>query len=242
MRNFRKLIESALASQVDEASALSQGAETPRDADGRLQHGDVSYDVKSTKGVPSKVTANLGSHTSAMFTKMAQKVQEAKSLAEELKSLEEDIKAEARDLIGDLFAPADEAMTRVVETISFSIELKRAAKNVETVKYASVLEEFTEHLTPELIKVLSSLKAKYTSVNDKAGALSISAKVESVQMTEGVFDKFAGFFAKLKETIASWGTSYDAKLDSLRAQLHGMGESAGGPGYVNQDGSNVSEQ
>jgi hypothetical protein len=216
MRSYVKLLESALrGEEVNEAGAF--GAETERDADGRLVHPDVSYDVKGGKS--PKITATLGSHTSAMFTKMAQNVQKAKMMAEELKSLEEDIKAEARDMIGDLFAPADEAMMRVVETVSFAIELKKAAKDVPSTKYASVLEEFATHLTPELLKVLESLKAKYTSYADKAGALSISAKTESVELDEGLTDKFAAFFAKLADAVRNWGSQYDAKIAELRSQL-----------------------
>jgi hypothetical protein len=254
MRGLVKLLESAMHDEISEAGEDSRfGAELERDADGRLIHKDISYDVKSTKGVPSKVTAKLGSQTSALFTKMAQKVQEAKSLAEELKSLEEDIKAEARGMIGDLFAPADEAMTRVVETVSFAIELKKAAKDVPSTKYASVLEEFTNHLTPELISVLNGLKEKYTTYGDKAGALSITAKVESVDLTEGPMDKFAAYFHKLAGYIRNWGNEYDEQLRALRIKLGGndvnpitgesveFDEAMGGPGYVNTDGSNMAD-
>lgn len=216
VRNLIKLIESANQG-ISEAGAFD--AETPRDADGRLVHPDVSYDVTD-----KKVTANMASYSSQVMTKLSQKVAEAKQLAAQLAQLEEEIKAEARGHIADVFGPADELRTRVIETVSFEAKLAVAAKNVPTTKYEKVVAEvekvLIEKKLPELLKMLTDAKAKYTTYSDKAGALSVKAK-ESVDLSEGVMDKLVGFFAKFKQAVMKWGQSYDAELRKLNIMLGG---------------------
>jgi hypothetical protein len=209
MRRYMQMLETAI--KEDEADKPARvrafDANTPRDKDGRLVHPNVKYKITDKKAV-----ANLSSYDSQVVTKMAQNVQRIKTLKTEIEGLEEDVKADARDFIGDLFAATDAALTRVVETVTFEVQLKKAATNVPSTKYAEVLEEFAGHLTPELIVVLESIKKKWTTYNDKAGALSITAK-ESVDLTEGPMDMISALFAKF---ILAWAQKYDAKLQGLR--------------------------
>lgn len=187
---------------------------------GKADGSDIDYKT-SPKG--DKVTATVKGHLSAKYTKLAQNISKIKELQSEIDELTETTKQEARDTIGDLFTAEDEVRTRVVETVSFTLKLTKTPEPTNTVKYAKVLEELEEHLTPELIEVLNDLKSKFTSTVQKAAALSFAPK-ESVGLEEGPMDKFKGFFTKFLSYIDGWCSKYDAKLDALKAQI-GVDES-----------------
>jgi hypothetical protein len=234
MRNMVKLIESAIVNEADP----ERYDDMERDADGHLVHPNIKY-----TGDKKKITADLSSYESQVITKLGQQVKEAVEKAAELKTLEESIKASAREQIGALFAPADELVTRIVETQSLTLQLKVAAKDVPTTKYASVVEEFKKILVdkdmPELLGKLNGLIAQYTEYGDKAGALSYKVK-ESEELNEGALDKFVAYFQKLASAFAKWGSKFDADLDHLKSLLP-VAEAFGGPGYVNQGGENMND-
>ena len=190
---------------------------------------NVGYDeVADNKGDVTKVVANLSSFQSGKYTRLAQNIKRMQDVARETLELESQIKQDAREAIADLFAAEDAAYTRVVETVSFTLQITKDPKAATTVQYAKVLDELQTHLTPELVKVLESIKAKFSKVNaPKPAALSHSPKDggvgygESVeQVTEApLFDKMKAFFQKYLQKIQSWGASYDSKLAKLKASV-----------------------
>jgi hypothetical protein len=230
MRQYMQMLENA-AKGITEADDDTQSkervraftADTPRDKDGRLVHPNVKYKITD-----KKASANLSSYDSQVVTKMAQNVKRIQTLKTEIEGLEYDVKADARGFIDDLFAATDAALTRVVETNSFEIQLKKAATDVPSTKYAEVLDEFANHLTPELIAVLESIKKKWTTYTDKAGALSITAKVdkapktESFDLTESPMDGIKAFFAKFKQVIFDWADKYDQQLENLKSAIQSL--------------------
>ena len=154
-----------------------------------------------------KVIARLRSYNSQSYTKLAQKVNRIKELKDEVKALEEEFKQEARAHVGDLFATEDAIKTRVVETMSFILTLSKNPKATETPKYKEILNELTNHLTPELIKVLEGLKTQMVTITQKEPSLKI----------EPLKENFIGsYFARLKNAVLSWGQRYDQKLDRLK--------------------------
>lgn len=189
---------------------------TQRDAYGRVDHPEVKYDVDATK-----VVATLRSYKSQTFTKLAQKIEEITALEAQAAALKEEIKQEAREQIADLFTADDACRTRVIETVSFVIKLTKDPKAATTVKYEKVLSELANHLTPELKTVMETITAKYSTLQaPKAAALSWEQKTqESVELSEGVWDKITGVLAALKAKVMSWGAKYDQKLGALKAQV-----------------------
>lgn len=171
---------------------------------------DVDYE-ESTK----EVVAKLQSYNSQSFTKLAQKVIRIETLEEEIKSLKEEVKSEAKETVAELFDADDAIKTRVVETISFILTLSKDPKPTETPKYKDILEELSNHLTPELILVLEELKKKMITVTQKSPTLKAKERA-SGNLTEGAFSSVLG---KFRDLIANWGQNYDQKLDALKSKF-----------------------
>lgn len=157
----------------------------------------------------SKVVATLKSYDSQSFTKLAQKVQRIEQLESEMKQLKEEVKQSTREDVSDLFDAEDTVKTRVIETLQFIFTLSKDPKATESPKYKDILEELTNHLTPELITVLEGLKQKMVTVTQKAPSLKITPVKESV---------FGGAFSRLKGLVNRWAGKYDQQLDSLKRQ------------------------
>lgn len=194
---------------------------------GKIDSPDVSYAAEQSKGMITKVTAFLKSYQSGRYTKLGRNLKRIEWLEAKVKALKESTKQEARELVADLFHAEDAACTRVVDTVSFVFHMSKDPKATETVKYAKVLEELQNKLTPELQDVLETLIKKHTSDPvQKAPSLKATDKAaqteESIQ--EGVGDKLKGFFGKLKAWVDSWGQRYDAQLNALKAEVGMVGE------------------
>lgn len=157
----------------------------------------------------TQVIARLQSYKSQSYTKLAQKVNRIKELKDEVKALEEEVKQETRENINDLFDAEDAVKTRIVETMSFILTLSKNPKATETPKYKDILNELTNHLTPELINVLEGLKKQMVTVTQKEPSLKIQP------ISEGFI---GSMFARLKRAVLGWGQRYDQKLNQLKQQ------------------------
>jgi hypothetical protein len=206
IRKFMNLME-------DTAPAL------PRGDDGRAASPDIQY-----VSTPDKVVATLKSYDSQSYTKLAQKIERISELEKEAKALKEEVKQLGREKVADLFSADDVVRTRIVETCSFIFTLTKNPKATETYSYAKILGELESSLTPELIKVMESLKEKYKSVTNKEPALSIKPVATEESLNEGFWDELKAKFAKFAAAVSNWAGKYDSKLDSLKAQA-ALGES-----------------
>ena len=169
---------------------------------------NISYEDQA-----DKVIAHLKSYNSAAYTRLANRVEEVASLEAEIKAIKEDMKGLAREHVASLFAADDAAKTRVVDTISFILTLSKDPKPTETYQYAKIIEELTQHLTPELITVLSEIKARFKSVTQKEPSLKI-AKKEPDAISEGIVEHFRKFYSVIRD----WAKNYDRKLSALKQQ------------------------
>jgi hypothetical protein len=201
----------------------------------------VTYAAEQTKGQITKVTAFLKSYDSARYTNLGRNLLKIETLTEEIKILQQETKQEARELVADLFNAEDAAVTRVVDTVGFVFHMSKDPAPTASVSYAKVLKELEEHLTPELLNVLETLKAKHTSAPvQKAASLKATDKAApktEESINEGLGDmaaKLTGFFKKLYQDIKGWGVSYDSKLDHLKAEI-GMTEAWDGTGDVRDE-------
>ena len=170
---------------------------------------DPSLDYEDTSD-NSKVIAKLKSHKSREYTQLAQKLERIDELETEVKYLKQAVKEEAREHIHDLFDAEDAARTRVVETISFIFVLTKDPKPTESYKYAEIIKSLESQLTPELIKVLESLKKQFKTVTQKSPALSVNPVIK-----EGVHG-LEQFNRRYKNTIYHWAHDYDKKLNRLK--------------------------
>lgn len=160
---------------------------------------------------PTKSTVSLQSYKSQTYTKLSQKVNRITELEAEIKQLKEEVKQSTREDVADLFDAEDAVRTRVVDTVSFIMTLSKDPAATVTPKYKDILEELTNHLTPELIQVLEGLKKEMVTVTQKAPSLKIQAK----PVDEGMF---SSLFSRIKSWVNRWGQSYDQKLDALKAE------------------------
>ncbi len=100
--------------------------------EGRLP--DIEYQDSE-----KQVIAVLKSYKSQSYTKLAQKVERISQLESELKVLKEEVKQETRENVADLFDAEDAAKTRIVQTMSFILQLSKDPKATETPKYKDIL-------------------------------------------------------------------------------------------------------
>lgn len=172
---------------------------------------DRSPDFEYTEG-PTKVTATLSGGDSASFTALGKKVERMNELSEEIKNLQKEIKDEAKTKVADLFDASDAVLTRVVVTKSFILTLSKDPEESETPKYKEILGELEKNLTPDLIKVLETLKKKLVTKSQRSPSLSVSGKVTESVLREGIFSKF-------KSLVMNWLKGYDRKLHRLQSML-----------------------
>lgn len=183
---------------------------------------DIEYTEK-----PDRIIASLKSHKSQSYTKLAQKISKIAALDEEIKKLKKELKEETRTDISDLFDAADEAKTRVVETLQFTFTLSKKPEETVSPKYKDIVEELTKHLTPELIKVLEVLKETMVTKTQKEPSLRLADlsgnKVDESYDTEEESseddERFNELTKKVKTVIEKWGKHYDHKLDELKKML-----------------------
>lgn len=191
----------------------------PRDGDS-----DVTYSAKETKGQITQVIANLSSHESAKYTKLGRNLKRIEWLSEKVSQLKEQVKQETREKIADLFHAEDACRTRVIETVSFTLKMTKDPEASTSIKYAKVLEELQEHLTPELLAIMEGLKNKYSTVVEKEPALikmqdkkATTEESFDAMLDEGILDTLRQFFHKYLQKVLDWGRKYDAKLEQLKA-------------------------
>ena len=165
---------------------------------------NIEYQTNATS-----VVAKLKSHNSATYTKLAQKIEKIDALEAEIKQLKNEVKSTTKENIAGLFDASDAVFTRVVETIQFVFTLTKDPKPTETVKYKEVLDELATHLTPELIKVMESLKEKYKSVSQRSPSLSLKTNESIVSTLKGWIQK-----------VFNWAKNYDSKLEDLKSSVN----------------------
>lgn len=169
-----------------------------------------------------KVIARLKNVDSARYTRLGRNLKRMEWLAARMESLKEQTKQDTRELIADLFLAEDANKTRVVETMGFIFKLTKDPKAAQTVKYAKVLDELQDKLTPELVKVLEALVAKHTTLQKpKPAALTAVDKRDMAEesINEGWGDKIRAFLKTMLEKLEAWGRSYDRRLAALEDSL-----------------------
>lgn len=182
-----------------------------------------TYTEKRVKGELDRVIVTLEGRDSELFTKMGKNYKRIKTQIERLEKLQTNLNAEAKKAVGDLFEANENVLTRVVDTVSISLTLSKLpeVKDKVTVDHESIIKELLA-LQPELSSKIAELTEKFTKVT--AGA----PKPESlrIDLKEGVKDVAKGFWEKIKSSlktflnsIESWGSRYDKKLDKIKSGL-----------------------
>lgn len=191
----------------------------------------------------TKVSVDLAGRESERYTKLGRQLKRIEALEKEMKQLKDETKQESRELVADLFMAEDAVLTRVVVTKSVCFELSKDPKATETVKYAQVIKDLSEHLTPDLIKVMEGLIKTHSSQTQKAASLKVTDFKAESAMNEGLGDMWQAAKAKITAyagKVMNWLNGYDAKINKIKSEL-GLTESFSGYSAYDETESTASE-
>lgn len=184
----------------------------------RIEHPEVVYTDEK-----SKVIAELRSHKSAVYTKLADRLETIDRMEAQIKEYKLEMKSITKEHVADLFDADDAVKTRVVDTISFIITLSKTPAPTTSYQYMKILAELANHLTPELLVVLNDLKEKFKTESQREPSISVDRK----KVDESIGNKLQHYFAKFKHFIVRWAYGYDHRLNILKKRAANMSTNQG---------------
>lgn len=182
----------------------------------------VKYTEKQVKNVVDKVTATLKGTDAANMTKLAKRYARLEVSLKALKEKHDELNARLKGDVQGLFDAEDVVLTRVVETAQFTLTMAKEIKKAEgttEVDYKSIIAALTVLVPDELQSKVDMITEKYTKTippKDPIKRLSVSKEVISEGFWDTLKDKASAFL----KSMLSWGTKYDAKLDSLKRKAN----------------------
>lgn len=196
------------------------------------EHPDVlGYEMKgktkkaTAAGLFDQVIVTLKGGLSKHFTDLARQFNRVKEEKERLAAEEKKFKAVTRQAFDELFDPADEVLTRVVETASLVMKISKAeeriAEKLDEEGYLAELEKLTGLAADELEKIRDKyITTITTQVEPKVLApKEKKVKKESYQIDEGVMDNIRSYAAKVKRRVMSWLSKWDARFADLKSKI-----------------------
>lgn len=167
---------------------------------------DLDYTEKKAKGAVDKVIVELKGNQSGKFTKLIKEYSSLKVQIDALEVKRVDLNAKIKDETESLFDAEDEVYTRVVETVSATLNLSKKTVVTSTkTDYEKVIEQLLE-MVPDLTDKIQELIEANTKITSSTRSPSLR-----VDLNEGVFDWIKGLYAKIK----TWAKGYDSDLKSL---------------------------
>jgi hypothetical protein len=185
----------------------------------RKRRDDLTYIEKQVKGQIDRVIVELKGNESGAMTRLAARYDRLdkaiKKMGEKKNELNEKLKGE----VEELFAAEDIVLTRVVETVSFTMTVSKKQKQADktTIDFEKIAEELAKLIPEELEEQVNEIYKAFTKITpqpDKSPALRVNAKIE-----EGVVEiasKFLTFVKLVMKKVLTWSKKYDQKLDALK--------------------------
>lgn len=181
----------------------------------------LTYTEKQVKKVLDRVTVELTGNESGVMSRLTtrySRLDKSAKLMQERRNLLND---EMKTVAESLFDAEDEVLTRVVDTISYTITLSKAERAAaksptKKVDYASIVKELAE-LIPDLKEQIDAITEKYTELvqpKDTPVKLLVKSKID-----EGMSDRLKQMvksFKSMLSSIKSWGKGYDKRLAKLK--------------------------
>jgi len=132
----------------------------------QLDNKNIKYVEKNVKGQLNRVTAELKGSSSAYATKLAQSYRNVERMLKEVEEERSNQNSLIKQVEEQYFDPADEVVTRVLESIQYAITFSKVthkpASSREKVNSEAILKELSEKM-PELVAVLAMLTKKHTT-------------------------------------------------------------------------------
>lgn len=190
------------------------------------RQGGWKYNETRVKGALTKVTLALEGSDSGAMTRLAKRYERLDKSAKLLKEKRDQLNAAVKDVGDRVFDAEDTVITRIIETVSYTVMLTAAekAENKEPTKKTDYESAFSElcRLVPELTSKIDEIRAKYTELipaKDTPTAL----KVKPKEVKEGIVDSAKALYFRFLNTIKEWASSYDDKLAAVKAKYPARG-------------------
>lgn len=190
---------------------------------------DLKYSEKVVKNKIDRVTVELAGNPSGVMSRLTSRYDRLDKAIKTMTVKRNEMNEQIKDNVTDLFNAEDIVLTRVVETVSFTLTLSKLVKSAEqnpkvVVDYEAIAKELAKLIPEELQAKVEEITKMYTEISiaaDKSPALRIKNKNDE-KLDEGIIDSIRGLANKVIKWIkrtASWAAKYDKKLSALKAQL-----------------------
>jgi uncharacterized protein YdcH (DUF465 family) len=187
----------------------------------QLQEGarrkDLEYKEKKVKNILDKVIVDIKGKESAKFTRLAKAYKEVKDEMDALETIRESLNDEIKEEALELFNAEDEVLTRVIETVSLTVQLSKRGFTTKTdVNYEKIITDISA-LVPALKDKITEIVAACTNVTKTPRSPALTVKVN-----EGVIGSITSFAKKFMMNVLKWCKGYDAKLDKVRKSIEAL--------------------
>ena len=191
--------------------------------EGKRQKG-LNYEtiLKGKAGEIDKVLVKLDGAQSAKFTKLASQYKELQGEVKELQAKLANNQDTIRAHMEELFDPADEVLTRVVETCALTLQLAKMVppSSTTSTNYEKSFNELVKligSMVPDLKDQMESLVecAKKAGEETKTSA----GRKSAFTVKEGFLDGLAALVKAVRTRLAKWIGGYDVKLRKAKADM-----------------------
>lgn len=190
---------------------------------------DLKYSEKVVRNKIDRVTVELAGNPSGVMSRLTSRYDRLDKAIKTMSVKRNEMNEQIKETVTDLFNAEDIVLTRVVETVSFTLTLSKLVKSAEqnpkiVVNYEEIAKELAKLIPEELQAKVEEITKMYTEVSiaaDKSPALRIKNKNDE-KLDEGIIDSIRGLANKVIKWVkrtASWAAKYDKKLSALKAQL-----------------------
>lgn len=189
---------------------------------------DLTYSEKVVKNKIDRVTVELAGNPSGVMSRLTSRYDRLDKAIKTMSVKRNEMNEQIKENVTGLFDAEDIVLTRVVETVSFTLTLSKLVKSSEqnpkvVVDYEAIAKELAKLIPEELQTQVEAITKMYTEVSiaaDKSPALRIKNKND--KLDEGLIDSIKGLATKIvkwAKSIASWAVGYDKKLANLKKKL-----------------------
>ena len=185
----------------------------------------LKYTDKVVKDKLERVTVALESTDSAAMSRLAKRYVRLDASLKAMQEKRNEMNAHLKETVEGMFDAEDAVVTRVVETVSFSLVMaKEVAKDIPAsskVDYEKLAGELAKLIPAELQDKVQELTKMYTKIipaSTKPGVKSISV----TPLEEGVGSTLKSLIKSLVNGVKQctrWAIGYDKKLGALEARF-----------------------
>lgn len=196
---------------------------------------NLPYDEKRVKDKIKSVTVTLQGNQSGAFTKMLRQYERIERGLDVLTAKRKELNPLVREQGEALFDAEDAVYTRIVETVSATLNL--SARSVpqpkETTDYQAVVNALLETM-PELEEAINSLIKVHTTISTpeaRAAGVKVSRATPTVakpvrkkkvgESVEGG-NKLQEYLNRVNVIVTRWAQNYDRALARINARIENL--------------------